>query len=50
MVTYSWWEGVECGCLQTDDSGRFVVAVDGHVWEVTEREFTAILTLLGEQP
>lgn len=48
IIGYDWWEGVDWCCMQTDVSGKFVVAAEGHVWDVTEKEFSRILKKLGE--
>lgn len=47
VVGYDWWDGVDAGCLQLNGDS-YVVAVDGYVWEITEKEFTNILEKLGE--
>ena len=46
-VSYSWWEGVEFGCLQID-SGKYKVCIDLNVWEVTEKEFKVFLEKLAK--
>lgn len=46
VIGYSWWEGMDWACLQMESHERFVVAVDSHVWDVSEVEFKRILESL----